>query len=452
VSGLVRCHRARLQGCSDLLLDPAKRENVSSLAVPFPPSDGHTYVCECPDCGLFQGLPELQPGMLAACLRCNGTLRRARNNSASLACTVAAALLFVLALELPFLELRAVGRHLVGTLFTGPATLQRQGFWHVAVLVVAFLVICPALRISLLLMAFVGSRLARRPRWLLWLFGCFERIAPWAMVEVFLLGVFVAFTRLRALALVEIGPSLVALGALLLALVAADAALDRYALWEKLSPAPRETPLEDPSERIACHGCGLVTHAAEGEPCPRCRHALHRRKPRSVQRAWALSVAATVLYIPANVYPVMSVTRMGKGGPSTIVNGVFELARANLWPLAIIVFLASVVVPVLKLGGLVALLLATHRRSRAHLLLRTRAFRFIAVIGRWSMIDIFALSTLVGMVQLGFFATVIPGDGAIAFASVVVLTMLATELFDPRLMWDGAEEGGASRRLSGAVE
>jgi paraquat-inducible protein A len=158
----------------------------------------------------------------------------------------------------------------------------------------------------------------------------------------------------------------------------------------------------------------------------------------SVPRVWALLLTAGLLYVPANVLPVMTVKRLGKGGPSTIINGVGELAANHLWPLAVVVLLASIIVPMVKLASLVVLLVLTHRRSGARLRARTRLFRFVHVVGRWSMIDVFMLATLVGVVQLGFLATVLPGLGAVAFCSVVLITMAATESFDPRVMWDAA--------------
>lgn len=161
-------------------------------------------------------------------------------------------------------------------------------------------------------------------------------------------------------------------------------------------------------------------------------------------------VAAVVLYVPANALSIMTVTRLGRGGPHTILSGVIELFDDHLWPLALIVLLASVVVPLVKLAALAVMLVATHRGSAGALLGRTRLFRVIAVIGRWSMIDVFALTTLVALVQMGILATVLPGNGAVAFSAVVILTMLATECFDPRLMWDAAHGNGV-RALPAAV-
>ncbi len=174
--------------------------------------------------------------------------------------------------------------------------------------------------------------------------------------------------------------------------------------------------------------------------CPRCATPLHGRKRHVVGRCWALVIASVILYIPANVYPVLTLTRLGSGAPSTILGGVKELLQAGQWPLAVLVFAASVMVPVLKLIGLSFLLISMQLRWTSHLHDRTVLYRIVNTIGRWSMIDIFMKSLLVALVQFGKLSRVDPGIGAIAFASVVVLTMFAAECFDPRLLWDAAGE------------
>ena len=149
-------------------------------------------------------------------------------------------------------------------------------------------------------------------------------------------------------------------------------------------------------------------------------------------------VSAVLLYIPANVLPVMTVERMARGGPTTILHGVVELAQSHLFPLALLVLVASVIIPVVKLVSLTILLVMTRRHSPRALRGRTKLLRFVRFVGRWSMIDIFMLSVLVGALRFGRIASVTPGMGAAAFCTVVLLTMVATELFDPRLMWDAA--------------
>jgi paraquat-inducible protein A len=202
---------------------------------------------------------------------------------------------------------------------------------------------------------------------------------------------------------------------------------------------------------MGCDTCGLVSRAAEGSQCPRCGFTLNHRKRDSIARTWALSLAALILYIPANVYPVLTVIQLGAGHPSTILGGVLELLEAGMWPLAALVFFASVAVPVLKLVGLTILLISTQRGDRRRLRDRTILYRVVEAVGRWSMIDIFMESILVALVQFGSVVTINPGAGAIGFASVVILTMLAARNFDPRLMWDRAADRAAATSTADAA-
>ena len=196
---------------------------------------------------------------------------------------------------------------------------------------------------------------------------------------------------------------------------------------------------------ISCHACHQLSRIPAGFTnggaiCPRCEAHIHVRKPNSLSRTWALLIAAYILYIPANLLPVMTVISFGKGTPDTILSGVKELIHAGMWPIALVVFFASITVPVLKLLVLTYLLLSVQFKSRWRPRERTVLYRITEVVGRWSMIDIFMISILIALVKLEAVATIEPGMGAISFASVVILTMFAAIGFDPRLIWDRMEE------------
>jgi paraquat-inducible protein A len=174
--------------------------------------------------------------------------------------------------------------------------------------------------------------------------------------------------------------------------------------------------------------------------CPRCGALLHQRKSDSISRTWAFLIAAFILYIPANLYPIMTVISFGRGAPDTIISGVIHLIEADQWPIAALVFFASIFVPILKLLVLAFLAISVQLKSKWRPRDRTVIYRFTEVVGRWSMIDIFMISILVALVKLGAIATIEAGIGATAFAAVVVLTMFAAMAFDPRLIWDNAEQ------------
>lgn len=199
---------------------------------------------------------------------------------------------------------------------------------------------------------------------------------------------------------------------------------------------------------LSCHVCGLLVSgkhsAAHSGYCPRCDAALHSRKVNSMHRTWALLIAASVLYVPANVYPVLTLISFGQSTTNTIMGGVIELIRSGQIVIAIIVFVASVFVPIFKIAALLFLVLSVQLRMKARPRARTLLYRFTEFIGRWSMIDIFMISILIGLVKLQALATVTAGPGAIAFAAVVILTMFAAMSFDPRLIWDveGEDDDG----------
>lgn len=200
---------------------------------------------------------------------------------------------------------------------------------------------------------------------------------------------------------------------------------------------------------VTCQSCALVSRPQATDVagyCPRCGQGLSRRKPHSVSRSWAFLIAAAILYIPANTQPVLYLRKIyGSEQSNTIMQGVISLWTAGEWPLAALVFFASIVVPLLKLLSMVWLLVRAQRRSPRRLRQRARLYRLIESIGRWSMLDVYVVALLVALVQLDRLATIRAGDGALYFGAVVVLTLLASRSFDPRLTWDALEEAHERR-------
>jgi paraquat-inducible protein A len=203
---------------------------------------------------------------------------------------------------------------------------------------------------------------------------------------------------------------------------------------------------------LHCHACTLALPNAaprfEAAPCPRCGATLHRRQPHALARSAAFALAGLVMLVPANVLPVVSTNLMGQARTDTIWSSVVALYDDGLWGIALIVFVASIVVPLFKLAGLGLLIHAACRRSASHRHGLTRLYAFVKFIGRWSMLDVFLVAFLTGAVQFGVFATVRPEPGVIAFAAAVVLTILATESFDPRLLWDTDDDLAQNDPLS----
>jgi paraquat-inducible protein A len=190
---------------------------------------------------------------------------------------------------------------------------------------------------------------------------------------------------------------------------------------------------------LSCHVCGLLSRRGQGGGtlhCPRCSAALHFRKPNSVTRSWAFLIAAYILYIPANVLPIMETSSLFGAQDDTIMSGIVYLWHSGSWDLALVVFVASIMVPLLKLIAMTVLLISVQRRSTWQPVQRTKLYRIVELVGRWSMLDIYVVSILAALVQIGALATINAGPAALAFGAVVVLTMFSAMEFDPRLIWD----------------
>lgn len=188
-----------------------------------------------------------------------------------------------------------------------------------------------------------------------------------------------------------------------------------------------------------CHQLNVLDAVASVQYCNRCGGEVHARRPNSLARTWALLLTSAILYIPANLLPIMTINSLGKGAPATIMGGVLELIHFGMLPIAAVVFIASILVPTFKLVGIALLLYSVQRHQPMSARQRILMYRFIEWIGRWSMLDIFVIAILVAVVNFGSLASIEPGAGAAAFASVVILTMLAALTFDPRLIWDNTD-------------
>jgi paraquat-inducible protein A len=407
----------------------------------------------CPDCGLAQRLARPQRHEIAICARCRAVLDASGSPDLRIPLALAITGLFLAAIAnlTPLLTVRLAGIVQPSLLVTGPIALGEDGLGPLGVLVGALSILIPLLWLASVVYVLLSLVLGRPPAALASGFKLVERLRPLAMVDVYLLGGFVAFTRLRSLAVVEIGPGGWALAALALLMIAVDTAMDRRRIWNLIGPPRhpsregRPTGQDDASDWAMCAVCGLLVECQASAAlvvaprCPRCASAVHARKPNSIARAWALVLAGFVLYIPANLLPVLTIIRFGRDRASTILGGVHELFAADMWPLALVVLLASVIVPLFKLGGLSWLLVSVQRKSTRNLVQRTHLYRTIDAIGRWANIDIFAISTLVALVRFGSITSIEPELGAAIFAAVVAVTMLAAGAFDPRLLWDAAE-------------
>ncbi len=207
---------------------------------------------------------------------------------------------------------------------------------------------------------------------------------------------------------------------------------------------------------LSCHTCRLSCRAPQAQSpglkvrmkCPRCGATLHRRKPDSLGRTWALIIAAFVFYVPANVFPITKITSLGHVQYDTIMSGVIYFFATGMWPIALVIFVASVAVPLIKLTILTFLVISVQMKSDWRPLDRTKLYRITEAVGRWSMVDIYVVTILVALVKMGNLANIEAGPAAVYFGAVVVITIFAAMSFDPRLIWDNIDNKGAHDRTN----
>jgi paraquat-inducible protein A len=416
----------------------------------------------CPDCDLQQSIPSLLPGGSARCARCRVTIARNPVDPIGrpLALTVAALVVYLIANLSPLMGLSAVGRESSTTILGGAIEMWNRGSEITAVTVAFCAVVAPGAFVAFMLAVLLAARRPPAPRWVGQLMRMSAVVQPWSMTEVMLLGILVALIKIAHLATVVPGIGLFAVAMLVVLLAVISSTFDARTIWARvvwadgsLPPALRggaaaraeSAHVHGGAGTVPCAACGLLSRpAAPGQPgqCPRCGASLGERHHFSIQTTWALVIAAAILYVPANAFPVLVTTTFGSTESSTILEGVVFLWQEGSWILALIVLVASVIVPLGKLVALGYLLVTVQSGSVKSNHDRARLYRLVEGIGRWSMLDVFVVAFIVALVQLDPLMSVAPGIGVLYFMAVVVLTMIAAHSFDPRLIWNP----GASRQ------
>ena len=388
------------------------------------------------------------------------------------AVTLTAMVVFILAQCFPIVSLQMAGMTSGATLLQAVGVLWNEGMGVIATMVLLCAIVFPGIELGALLYVALGLRHRRRVPGFNLVLRTVQGARHWAMTEVLMIGILITVIKMTSLARVVPHPGLFAF-AVLTILCAIVMRYEPRALWALADrQVPEQAVVEDAeqqarheavrdAELVACHTCGLVNRLPHGvgdaapgnikarthAHCNRCAAALHRRIPNSIGWTWAMLVAATLLYIPANLLPVMYTQSVGGTEGDTIMSGVVLFWNTGSQGLAIIIFIASVVVPVSKLIALAWLNGSAHLRSRTAPLARTRTYRVVEFIGRWSMLDIFVVTLTVALVRFDVLAMITAGPGAIAFGCVVILTMVASSQFDPRLIWDPIDSHGEQQHV-----
>lgn len=406
----------------------------------------------CSDCGQVQSVVSISPEHEMCCFNCGVQLHEGHGHwfEFAIALTLTALTLFLIILFYPVLTLEIGSQSQTVTILDGFWALIERNNFILAALIITTLFLFPLFEIGSLLYLLVPYFLNKPLRGQGMILRWFNQAQNWSMLEVFLLGLVVASIKMADLAILHLEIGSYALFLLVAILILANLRLDRMKLWSWINTNNYFTNVV--GERVIdCTACSAMVGESivedEGH-CPRCGSEVHERIPNSLQKTAAFTLAAVILYIPANVLPIMTYSTLGDVGTDTIFSGVIELMAAGLYGIAFIVFAASIAVPILKLVVLTYLILAVHFKARTGVKHRVFLYRLTEFVGRWSMVDVFVVMIFVAIVQFGFVYTVEAEGAIIAFGAVVVLTMVAAETFDPRLLWDARERkhGKKTRR------
>ncbi len=397
----------------------------------------------CHDCDQIQKKPDMPSAGTLRCVQCDAVLQKTGkgNTDTTLALVLAGIILFILINSFPFLTFRMSGQLQETTLITGIEMFFIQGWWPIGLLVFLATILSPAFHLLGLLYILLplkfGLKVPGVPR----IMRIIITFQPWSMVEIFMLGILVTVVKLSNDGEITPGISLFAFMAFTFVQAAVFYTFNPLLIWKKCE-VNADLQLDQEKcdmDLIQCHICGLLSpdeKKTEKFFCQRCGARLHKRKQDSISRTWALILTAAIFYIPANLFPITNIISFGEYTTDTILSGVIYFIKNGMWPLALIIFTASIFVPLLKLIILSFLLISVQLKTTWRQKDRTRIYRITEAIGRWSMVDIFAITVAIALVNMGAVATIRVEPAALYFAAVVVITMFAAMAFDPRLIWD----------------
>lgn len=406
-----------------------------------------TYVHDataCEECDLLIPATPLAVGQASCCPRCGHTLSRYLPDQElrPIAYGFAALIMFVLANAFTFMSFSSKGIGQEMTFIQCISTLVDEGYLFLGAVLSLTLIGLPLIYIGSIMLVLWRVDKDLHSKALRSLGRLLCQIKPWLMVDVFLVGVLISLVKLMGMADIKMGLSFWAFVGYTVLLVKMISSLDTMWLWQRLLGPTDACGVDETTDASAmesgltgCHICGALSKAGSHR-CGRCGGHLHDRKPGGLNRTWALLITSSILYIPANLYPIMDTVFLGDDTPSTILGGVVLLWAMGSYPIAAVIFFASVVVPLVKILALFWLCYAVQNGHAASPLRKLKLYRMTEFVGRWSMIDVFVVAILAGLIRLDNLMTIYPGPAAVAFAGVVLITMVAAMSFDSRLIWD----------------
>ncbi|HUH40892.1 MAG TPA: paraquat-inducible protein A [Castellaniella sp.] len=391
----------------------------------------------CPHCDTLHDRVDLAARGRALC-RCCGTLlyrQGVLDLRAWTAMALATLVIFIIAQGFPIVSIELQGRNVNVTYWQALLFTWNQGHWLLSIMTGLFGFWFPLFKIVLTIWALRCISTRRIPGDFTLGLRILRFITPWSMASVLVLALFVAIVKFADMASLHIEPGM--LGFFLLTFFLTGLGrLTAFDLWAHAEQAGLVEVSGARGQGYSCHTCACVQPAQPDGHCLRCGASLHRRHGDVGARVWALIIAASIVYIPANILPMMRIQSVLGVSDHTILGGVIELWQTGSWDLAVIVFVASIVVPITKLLALAVLMLFQRPRGTRIQRQRTRLYEMVEFIGQWSMLDVFVVILMGAMANFPGLMLIIPGPGALSFGGVVVLTMWAAMSYDPRLGWD----------------
>ncbi|MFI0489177.1 MAG: membrane integrity lipid transport subunit YebS [Yersinia sp. (in: enterobacteria)] len=394
----------------------------------------------CSECDALFTLPPLNNRQTAYCPRCNAKITSGHDWSLTRLTAMAVAMLLLMpfAFTEPLITIRLFGTRIDASLLEGIWQMSRQGSPITASMVAFCILGAPIILTISILYLRIGSRIGMNLRPILLML---ERLKEWVMLDIYLIGMIVASIKVEDYAEIMPGSGLMAYLALTLLSILTLVHLNLEQLWERFYP---QEQLPGPQETLqVCLSCLYTGHPDEQGHCPRCHTPLRHRRRHSIQKTWAALIASIVLLIPANLLPISIVYTNGTRIEDTIFSGVVSLTKSGNLPIAVVVFIASVLVPVTKIIILITLLLSIHLKTQHNLKTRMRLLRLITWIGRWSMLDLFVIALIMSLINRDQLLSFTMGPAAFYFGSAVILTILSVEWLDSRLIWDAHATGNA---------
>ena len=426
-------------------------------------------ITACPGCDLLIPVAHVPDDHYSTCGRCGTVLFKSRHNSIDrvTALGFAGLLLYPLAIFLPLMTLSSLGMKEQSSVFESAIDFYLNEHYIVSIITFLTAVIVPFLKLLIPFVTALSIKFGKHPPGLISAFKLHKHLEEWGMVEIFLLGILITLIKMGDVAKVHFNLGFFSFIGLVLLSMAVSVCIDRKLFWQCLdrSPPPEsDAEIERIADRLdnnpgpgvtarslglmRCHDCDRIIKVASNDSatvCPRCGSDAHFRTARSISKTWALIITSMILFIPANTLPIMEVSFLGVPDRSTILDGIIYFLKHGSIGIGLIILIASILVPLFKIIGMAIILISIRSGKNRYLKQKSKMFRFIEFIGRWSMLDIFVVALLSVLVDFGFLTSIHTAQGATYFSVVVVATMCAAIVFDPRILWDRCDPLDTSR-------